>query len=110
MQLRIALQLRGRGLVGNLLFQARHNLVLQHLEHSGIDGLVEHKERLAIHGIDPVVGGGFTARLTLMSVTPKAREISACLALPLMQNWAVIMRKVGVSASAWINTGMCPLK
>ena len=41
-----------------------------------------------------------------MGVTPKARTISICLALPLIQNWAVIRRKVRTSFSAWMNTGM----
>jgi hypothetical protein len=38
--------------------------------------------------------------LRLIFVTPKARMISACLALPLTQNWAVIMRKDAISAAS----------
>ena len=77
MQLPIGLQLLGRGLVGDLLLQARHNLVLQDLEHPGIHCLVEHKERLAIHGIDPVVGGGAQAQLLARHIVARQRGLMA---------------------------------
>ena len=77
MQLRIGRQLLGRGLVGDFLFQARHNLVLQHLEHPRIDGLVEQKERLAIHGVDPVVDGGAQAQLLARHIVTRQRRLMA---------------------------------
>jgi hypothetical protein len=48
--------------------------------------------------------------LRLIFGTPKARAISACLALPLTQNCAVIIRNEAMSSSSWLNTGMLPLK
>lgn len=39
------------------------------------------------------------ARLTLIDVTPNARTISACVALALIKNWAMIIRKDAMSFS-----------
>src|SRR5664279_3981320 len=36
--------------------------------------------------------------------------MSLSLAQPCTQNWLVIIRNVAVSFSAWLNTGICPLK
>jgi len=41
---------------------------------------------------------------------PNTAEISACLALPFTQNWAVIILKLAMSSLSWMNTGMLPLK
>lgn len=50
----------------------------------------------------------FTLRSTLILLTPKARQISAWLALPLIYNWLVNMRKLCISSRACVNTGRLP--
>ena len=51
----------------------------------------------------------FTARLTASAGTPKVLAIWACLAIPLAQNCAVIIRNETLSFSSWVYSCMFPL-
>ena len=64
----IGVKLCGAQLVGHIVFQARHDIALEDLEHSRIDRLAHHEKRLAVHGIDPIVRGRAQAQ-------PLARDI-----------------------------------
>ena len=44
------------------LLQARDDLLLDDLNQPRVDHLVDDKERLPVHGVDPVVGGGTQAQ------------------------------------------------
>lgn len=58
MEQRIGGQFLRGGLSRHVPFEARDDLVFQDLQEPRIDGLTHHEERLAVHRVDPVVGGG----------------------------------------------------
>src|SRR5580698_3579702 len=55
MKVRIGVELFGAGLVRHILLETRNDVVFEDLQHSRIDRLADHKERLAIHSVDPVI-------------------------------------------------------
>ena len=62
MQARISGKLFSVWLVRHILLEHREDVVLDRLQHARIDWLADHKERLAVHCIDPVVGCGTQAQ------------------------------------------------
>ncbi len=70
-ELRLAEQLRG------IAFEPWYDLLLDHLDQAGIDGLGDHEERLGIQGVDPVVGGGPQAQSLAAHVAARQRRLRA---------------------------------
>ena len=50
------LRLKSCRLRGNLRLQTGDNLLFQYLQQSWVNLFVDHEKRLAIHGIDPIIG------------------------------------------------------
>jgi len=58
----IGLELFAARLVRHVLLENRNDVAVHGSQHSRIDRLAHHEERLAVHGVDPVVGGGTQAQ------------------------------------------------
>ena len=59
---RIGVKLIGARLVRHILFKTGNDVAFEDLQQSGIDRLTHHEKRLAVHRIDPIVGGGAQAQ------------------------------------------------
>jgi hypothetical protein len=53
----IRLKLGGSGLIRDVLFKTRNDVVRQSLQNTWVDSLADYEERLALHRIDPIVSG-----------------------------------------------------
>ena len=68
---RMLLQIRSARLVGNIALQLHNDLLTQHDDQSRVDGLGHNEERLAVHGVHPVIGGSTKTEFLSCDVTTR---------------------------------------